>query len=880
MKTPEIIRKQRGGGPSTKAGEAVGRETFQGSRGRGTCGTAWKAGVLPVVLLILLLTASCTRMLTSHYGKSLMPKEGKMAVEGLTQPVTVSRDNLGIPFIEAATMTDLAFAIGYVNASDRLTQMIGLKLVSQGRLSEMAGTPALDLDIFMRTVNLAKSAQVLYDELSPERKELLEWYARGVNAYLDSHRSKLPPELDMSAYTPDRWEVMDSICIMALVNFALSFNLHEEISSLSLAQAIGSRKAAWLHPIHPDEPLPFDEGQKLEGVDLKGTLPQLKRVSSVGQILAGLGLTGIAASNNWAVAKERTARGASILANDTHLYLTFPSLWNMMHVRCGDLDAAGVGVAGLPTIVAGYNGHIAWGMTMVMADNQDVFLERMKVVDGRLCYLYKDAWFPVKEREEVFRVKGKGEVRVVVRETAHGPLLNDVVKNDPTNMFLPDAVELPLGIALSWGVFERGDKSLDSFFSLSRARSVQEAIPLVRGFEAMALNMVIADRDNIAWQVTGRYPVRAKGRGLLPSPGWTGEYDWKGFLPVDQFPGSFNPPEGYIGTANNKSVPSTYPYILSSSWYWPDRANRIRDMITSTQKHTIESSKAMQLDAVSITGLQLRKLLLEGDFSASIRREIDSWSNGEDRELARQALAILQGFDGNMQTSSTGASLVGAFTHALTRDLFLDELGPEDSRTWRAFVSCNSMSYNATSDHLFLRGDESPFWDNTATPQKETKVRIVAKSLAHAMDLLEDRLGTDSSNWGWGRLHTYHFITESTRMSPHLGLLERTALKVMSPYFNRGPFPAPGDYTTLNVSGTMIGKDFDTWLIPAMRLVVDFGLEEPFYGINSTGQSDNPSSPNYDDGVHAWLEGRYQPFPFKDELIRKQYDKVLIMEPK
>ncbi len=840
-----------------------------------------RAGFLASVLALccILLTPSCTRMLSSHYAGSILPQEGKTAVSGISSPVTVRRDNLGIPYIEAGNMKDLAFAMGYVHASDRLTQMVGLKLVSQGRLSEMAGEPGLDTDIFMRTVNLKKSAQLMYADLSAENRELLERYAQGVNACLEQHRDNLPPELSMSGYKPDKWEAMDSVCIMALVNFALAFNMHEEIGSLSLIQAVGPEKAAWLLPVSPDEPLPFGEGKKLEGVDLTGRLSSLEKVSSAAGTLASLGLTGIAASNNWVIARERTARGASILANDTHLALTMPSLWNMMHVRCGELDAAGICAAGLPGIVAGYNGSIAWGMTMVMSDNQDIFLERLRFVDGVLCSEHRGSWLPVKNREETVMVRGRGPVRFVVQETLHGPLLNDVVKREPTNLFLPEAVELPLGIAFSWAAFEPGDRSLDAFFALSSARSVREAVPLMRRFQAMALNMVIADRDNIAWQVTGRYPLRGKGTGLMPSPGWTGEYDWKGFLPTGSYPSSLNPPEGYVGTANNKTVSSDYPHVLSSSWYWPDRADRIREMITATKGHTSRTSMDMQLDATSPTALRMKKLLLEGPFAKALAGEIGSWPDGDLRKKARQALDSLKGFDGRMAPDSKDACIVGAFTQALTREVFLDELGPETSRAWKAFISCNSMSYNATSDHLFIRGDESPFWDDAATPGKEAKVQIVARSLAHAVELLEDRLGRDSASWSWGALHTYRFVTESAKMAPHLGFLQRAGLSLMGPYFNRGPFSAPGDYTTLNMSGYMIGKDFETWLIPAMRIVVDFGLEEPFFGVNSTGQSDNPSSPNYDDGIHAWLEGRYQSFPFGKERVEKQYSRVLLLEP-
>ena len=191
----------------------------------------------------------------------------------------------------------------------------------------------------------------------------------------------------------------------------------------------------------------------------------------------------------------------------------------------------------------------------------------------------------------------------------------------------------------------------------------------------------------------------------------------------------------------------------------------------------------------------------------------------------------------------------------------------------------NNESYNATCDHILVRGDESPFWDNTGTPEKETKAMILARSLADASAFMESRQGSDHQAWNWGGLHTYVWETEASKMAPHMGFLERTAMRMLRPYFNRGPYPASGDYFTLNVAGYMMGRDFDTWLIPAMRIIVDFSLEEPMYGVNSSGQSDNPSSPHYDDGITAWRTGKYLTFPFGREAVRAQYRDVLVLTP-
>jgi len=831
------------------------------------------------MLAASLFAGGCTKLAGRHFRDTVDEPYGTVKLPGLTAPVTVRRDAFGIPFIEAGNMDDLARAMGYVHAFDRLTQMEGFRLLAQGRLAEMAGPQVLDLDIYVRTLGLPRFSAILLKNTSPENRALLERYCEGINAYLDQHRGKLPPGLALSGYEPGRWRPIDSISIFELLNLGLSFNLHEELGALSMAQAIGADKAAWLLPIYPDEPIAQDEAAKLRGIDLKSTGKASASLDRIRPLLSSLGLTGSAASNNWAIGPTRTARKACILANDTHLVLSLPSVWSMMHVKCGAYEAAGVGIPGVPAVAAGYNGHLAWGMTMVMADSQDLFLERLKEVNGKLHYLYKGQWLPASRRIETFRVKGREEAKVTISETCHGPLLNDILARDPANFLKPARAALPCGIAMSWAASTPDDRSIDAFFSLSHATSVNEALPSVKQIRAMALNIVFADRDNIAWQVTGTYPVRAKGRGLMPSPGWTGEYDWTGYLDASALPWSLNPSEGFIGTANNRTVPRDFPHILSSSWYWPERAERIAQMATSTNRHTYRSSMEMQLDTYSLLVPKLKKAVLSGDLFGAISQEIAGWKDARAREKALLAIEMLSRFDGNMTVDSPDACIMSALLHCTTRNLFLDELGPEGSKAWDGSLVMNNISYNATCDHLLVRGDESPLWDDVRTPGKETKAAIIARSFRDAYELLESRLGSEKSRWRWGDLHTYTWETEGSKMAPYMGTIERIALRSLWSYFNRGPFAAPGDHNTLNVAAFFMGQDFKTEEIPAMRMIVDFGLREPMYAVNSSGQSDNPSSPHYDDAIALWLKGGYLPMPFGEEAVKKQYRDVLLLQP-
>lgn len=818
--------------------------------------------------------AGCQSLLNSRYADSVLPTRGVERIQGLGESASVRRNALGMPLIESSTFHDALFTLGYVHAGDRLSQMVGMRLLAEGRLAEMAGPGVLEMDRFMRAVNLKKSAEVLYAGASPRLKRFFEVYARGVNAYMYRYRDRLPMDLAESGYRPVYWKAEDSALLFCLLNFGLAVNLQEEINALVMAQQVGSDKLPWLLPIYPDEPLPFSEAEKLAGLDLKGQIPGLQAVGRTAAQIAEQHMLGVAASNNWAIAPQRSRHGKSLMANDTHLPLSMPSVWNFVQIRSPKYQAAGISLAGVPAVVAGYNGKLAWGMTMVMGDNQDLFLEKIKREGGRLLYLADGKWLPASERQETFFIKGQRPIRETLYETRNGPLLNSVL-GERKHMLQPMQLQTGYGLALKTTQFE-ADNSLDAFFDLSRAKSVDEAFEAAREIRAMPLNIVFADAQNIGWQVTGRYPNRREGRGLLPSPGWDQRYAWDGFADPMLHPYDQNPPEGWLGTANQRTVPPGYGMQLSSSWYYPERAERLAELAGSG-RHDRQSMIAMQYDQTSPFVAKLQGMFNDPGMASPLQSAITALPAAE-RGKAEEALKRLLAFDGRLSAASADAAVYSAFLHESARQIFLDELGPEDSPAWKALVDTANASYSAQADHLLGRED-SPFWDDIRTPQKEDKPAILARSLAASIDLLESRLGKERSNWQWGKLHTYEWVTDTTRMAPHMSASQRTSINAIKGYLDRGPYPAGGDHSTLNVSAYHWGQDFDTWLIPAMRIVVDFAAEEPLIGLNSSGQSGNPASKHYDDGIEAWLKGGYMSFPFKSENLDKVYgnQRLLLM---
>ncbi|GGK16209.1 acyl-homoserine lactone acylase QuiP [Pseudomonas koreensis] len=773
---------------------------------------------------------------------TLPPTSGVQPLKGLAQNVSVRRNAMGMPLIESNSFHDALFTLGYVHASDRINQMVTLRLLAQGRLAEMSGASMLDADRYMRAVNLKKSADELYKASSPRLKRFFEVYARGVNAYLFRYADKLPGDLASSGYKPEYWKPEDSALIFALLNFSQSANLPEEIASLVLAQTVTTDKLAWLTPSAPDENLPLAEADKLQGLKLNGQIPGLSELSNASQQLAAVNPLGTSTSNNWAIAPQRSRNGKSILASDSHGPLTAPSLWTFVQIRAPKYQAAGVTIAGLPMVLGGFNGKVAWSATSVLGDNQDLFLEKIRRQGSSLTYEVNGKWQPLGVRNETYFVKGQRPIREAVYETRHGALLNSAQAAAQGNGF---------GLALQTPSFT-DDKSLDAFFDLTRAQNVERASDASREIRAIALNMVFADASNIGWQVTGRFPNRREGEGLLPSPGWEGRYDWDGYADPMLHPYDQDPSQGWLGTANQRVIPHGYGMQLSNSWAAPERGERLAELAGSG-KQDGRSVIAMQYDQTTTFAAKLKKMFEAPGMKQPLKQAIDALPEA-DRSKAREAFSRLMAFDGKLSPTSADAAIYELFLQESMKQIFLDELGPESSPAWKAFIANGDLSYAAQADHLLGRED-SPFWDDIRTPQKEDKAVILARSLAAAISAGDSQLGGDHKAWQWGKLHGYTWKNASGQTV-------------------RGPLAAGGDHTTLNTAAFAWGKDFNTTRAPSMRFIVDFSQTEPLMGQNGTGQSGNPASPNYLNGIDAWLKGQYIGLPMQPQNFDRVYGKT------
>ena len=790
-------------------------------------------GVAAAVVGVLSLTGC---QMNNHASQSLVPTSGVQPLKGLAQNVSVRRNAQGMPLIESSSFHDALFTLGYVHASDRISQMVRLRLLAQGRLAELDGADALPTDRLMRSINLKKNAGELYKSASPRLKKFFEVYARGVNAYLFRYRDKLPEDLARAGYKAEYWKPEDSALVYSLLSFGMSTNLQEELNALVLAQKVGSDKLAWLMPTYPGEALPTSEADKLKGLNLGTQLQGLDSLTQALEQVTHMSLPGVTASSDWAIGPARSRSGKSLLANDIHQPIGIPSAWSYVQIRAPKYQAAGATIAGLPTLFAGFNGNVAWGMSMAMGDNQDVFVEKLKREGNRLYYLSNGKWLPASVRNETFFIKGQRPVREAVYETRHGPLLNN-----PLNSHLGLALQLP---------DFKGDSTLDAFFNLSRAQTSEAASDASREIRSVALNLLYADARHIGWQVTGLYPNRREGLGLIPSPGWDSRYDWDGYADAMLHPYDQDPAQGWLGTANQRTAAFGYGMQLSNSWLSPERSERLAQLAGSG-KQDARSLIAMQYDQVTLFAPKLKAMLTAPGMAQPLKQAIAALPAAE-QSKAREALSRLLAFDGKLNATSADAALYELFLQASTQVTFLDALGPENSASWKAFISNGNLSYSAQADHLLSRED-SPFWSDARNGQQRDKPAVLARSLVAAVDAGERLMGSNHKAWQWGTLH--HYVWRNAQ--------GQTV---------RGPIAAGGDHTTLNMAAYRLGdSNFDTTLIPAMRMIVDFGQPEPMMAQNSSGQSSNPASPHYADGIDPWLKGQYVSFPMQPQHFDKVY---------
>lgn len=751
--------------------------------------------------------------------------EGTIQLTGLDAPVDIFRDSFGIPHIYASTEHDLLMAQGFVHAQDRFWQMEFQRRIGSGRLSEVLGEAALPRDRYIRTVGWHRTAAIEAERLAPEERVLLEAYAAGVNAYLETHPGSKGLEFTILGLTgvefePQPWTPFDTLTWGKVLAWELGGRRTIELTRAHIAARLGTASVPVLMPPY-DADYPLIVGSSAPEASLRA-IPE----AAFTPILPGDGL-GIG-SNNWVIAGDRTTTGSPLLANDPHLDIQIPSIWYEVGLHCEPvgpdcrLNVVGASFLGAPGVVLGHNERIAWGFTNLGPDVVDFFVERQNP-DNPNQYEYQGEWQDMQIVREEIVVAGREQPEIViVRITRHGPIINDVAGGTE--------VEWAYGwepLAFSWTGLDPG-AMFRSLLLLNRAQNWEEFREALRYWDVPGQNAVYGDIEgNIGYQATGRVPIRASGNGSMPVPGWTSEYEWVDTVPYEQLPSVFNPPAGYISTANNAVVGPDYPYFLSMDWNPGYRARRIVELIEADDSISLVDMQTIQRDSTPL-------------YAQDILHWIVALQPEEPRLQA--ALDLLRSWDGRADRESAGAAMFEALRIELIKATFEDELGQQ--------LLSRSRAYLIEALSNLLGQPDAAWFDNVRTPEVEDQEATILAALTAAVDYLSETLGDEMNAWRWGDLHTATFENQS---------LGQSGIAPIEWIFNRGPVETDGTIATVNNTAYDPGNPFAVKTTPSYRQIIDLGDFANSLSIHTTGQSGHPFHEHYDDMIDLWRNGQYHP---------------------
>ncbi|HSB01866.1 MAG TPA: penicillin acylase family protein [Anaerolineales bacterium] len=844
-------------------------------------------GLGVVVILAIILGAAGAFYFKSYLPRTVAPKsfpqtDGEIKLAGLNGPIDIYRDKMGIPHIYATTSHDLFFAQGYVHAQDRFWQMDTWRHIGSGTLSEMFGKGQVETDTFLRTLGWRLTAEQEYAGLDAESKSMIDSYTEGVNAYLNDHDTTalsleyavlglLSPD-----YRIEKWTPVNSLTWGKAMAWDLRGNMDEEIERAVLLKTLTPEQVAELYPAYPqDHPVIVNKigngtsvkvSTPITAFDIPNeTLAALRHNASLLDLALGPASDGIG-SNSWAVSGARTSTGKPLLANDPHLSIQMPSIWYQAHLECKPIteecpyDVAGFTFAGVPGVIIGHNNRVAWGFTNAGPDVMDLYIEKVNPQNPDQ-YEVNGKWVNFETRTETIRVVGGDPVDVTVRLTRHGPVISDSYgplkdqNTDKDPKFVPfkdrAGVKLPeqYVIALKWTALAPSTP-FQAIWGLDRAQTWEDFRLAARNFHVPAQNLLYADVDgNIGYQMPGDIPIRAEGDGTVPVPGWTDEYEWTGFIPFEDLPYTFNPPEGYIVTANNRCQPWDYPYFITRDWDYGFRAQRIIDMLKDAPgKIDIPYIQKMQGDSFDSNGPTFVPMILR----------LNELSDVEAR-----AQSLLKGWDYQDRADSGAAAVFNAFWRHLLQNTFNDDM-PEE----RYYPDGGSRWNDIMSD----LDKNSAWWDDkTTTNVKETRDDIIRKSFEQGVDELEKLLGRDPATWKWGEIHTSTFRNST---------LGKSGVPFIEALFNRGPFPTSGGPSIVNATGWSIQDGYETDWLPSMRMIVDLSNLNNSRTVHTTGQSGHAYHPHYDDMSSMWANIEYYSMLWDEQAVTSQAEGHLVLKPK
>ncbi len=791
--------------------------------------------IIILIMIALILAAGGAAYWVARGG---LPKTSGTVIAGVGEPVEIYRDQYGVPHIIASTMEDLIFAQGYAQAQDRMWQMDMSRRGVSGKLSEILGADFVETDYFTLTVGFLRAAEKNYSLLSGEAKILLEAYAAGVNAYIEGNAGRLSPEFTLLGYRPEPWTPLDSLAIGVYMSWYLGGNMQSELFHAALVEEVGVDLAAELFPDYPEygpviaptitEGLTLDEDEAAKLLDLS----RIAELNGKTKFVPGLG------SNNWVISGKLTGGRGAILANDMHLGMGLPSIWHNIHLILEDeINITGVMFAGVPGVIVGFNEYIAWGVTNTGPDVQDLYLLELNP-ENPSQYRYMNQWVEADVFTNEIWIKGEDEpLEIEIAETRFGPIVSGVV-----------GLDIPM--SLRWTALD-GTREYDAILGLMRATNWDEFTAALNNFMSPTQNFVYADREgNIGYRANGRIPIRRSGEGLLPADGRSDINEWIGYIPFDELPTVYNPPEGIIVTANHRVIDEDYPYFISYQWAPPYRAMSIWAELEQSGDYSLEDMIRGQTSFINSQALTLHKVLRE----ALLKAELE--------QTGAEAMDIFFEWLENPreEADAVGPTIYNVLYYNMLELTFLDEMGEEIYERFQH----NRGNVNAF-DRMLLSG-KSGWFNNIETEGAEARDDIIILAFKETLHYLSEKIGPDPESWSWGKLHT---IT----LRHHLGSVDLLAV-----LYNRGPYPVGGSYLTPAAMSYQLSDPYVVTHSAPWRYMVDMDNYEAF-DVLAGGISGHPLSKHYNDQTEMWLAGEYKQMIFSADSVKALPNK-LVLEPR
>ncbi len=793
--------------------------------------------IIGIIFTIIILSISGFFFVHHLITKSFPVVDRTLTIEGLQKPVTILRDDYGVPHIFAENEHDLFFAQGFTHAQDRLWQMDIARRAGQGRLSEILGTSTIEFDKLFRTLGFGQIAKKIEQNLHPESQKILQAYSDGVNAFITSHKGKYPLEFDMLNYTPEEWKPIHSILITRLMAWELNISWYADITLGKLVEKFGKEKAQEVFPTYPEN-APLIIPKNFSQQKISSATSFLEITKSYKEYFGKSG-THIG-SNAWVVAPQKSLSGKPILANDPHLHFSIPAKWYQIHLNGGEYDVAGVSIPGAPCVVIGFTPAITWGVTAMMADDADFYLEQTDSLHPQQ-YFYKNSWLPITIIEDTIIVKDSSNISFTIQSTHHGPIINNLRSKKAT----PN-----VPIAFRW----TGQEISDEVYAISlinKAKNWNEFRKGVQHFSVPGQNFVFADSaGNIGYQSGVKLPQRPLQHPTLPFPGWTDEYEWKGFVPFEKLPTMFNPPEHYIATANNK-ISEKFPYHISNLWEPPSRIQRIQELLNAQEKFSVQDFKKMQLDEYSYFAKELTPYILHAyDSVAIVNPNI------------KNALQYFRNWNFITNKGDVTTTIFHVWFTKLLENIFKNKMEKE---LYEEYIFLANITYRVIPS--LFNNPTSSWFDEPQTSQIETRDEIIRKSLEQALEELQKN-NSEIKTQQWEKFHTLTLKHPLSKKKP------------LDKLFNLGPFSVGGTGTSINNGEYSFIKPYEVALGPSMRTIVDLGNINNTFSVLPVGQSGQVFHKNYSDQTPLWLNGTYHTIPISKNIIEKNTKYKLLLEPK